>query len=87
MNDRVTPEEEYKKKQPSNTIGMIANIGVEYFLCKAISMSAFLDLGLTHTTSNIKFHDSENDYSYVKSKQTKFITGKMGGNFAINFYF
>ena len=85
--DRDDPEANYNNKKPSNTIGIIADLGVEYFFCPSISMSAFIDLGLTSTISRNKVHNSSTDDSYVTSKQTKFMTGKMGGNLAINFYF
>ena len=85
--DRDEVEERYNKDYPSNTLGLIANLGVEFFFNKSISLSSFLDLGITQTTSNVKFHNSKDDYTYIKSKQSKFSTGKMGGNLALNFYF
>jgi hypothetical protein len=50
-------------------------------------MSALLDLGVTTTTSKVKVNNWDDAYSYITSKQNKFMTGRMGGNLAINFYF
>lgn len=85
--DKDDADADYNSKHPSNTFGLIANLGIEFYLSKSISLSALLDLGLINTTSRISYHDSEEDYSYIQSSQTKFQTGKMGGNLALNFYF
>lgn len=72
---------------PKSTFGLICNVGVEYFLCRSISLSALLDLGLTTGKTRTKVSDWDEEYSRVNTSQTKFMTGKMGGNLAINFYF
>lgn len=87
IDDKEETNTDTSTKAPQNTFGIIANVGVEYFFCKNVSMSALLDLGLTTASSKVKVNNWDEDYSYVTSKQTKFMTGKLGGNLAINFYF
>ena len=87
QDDRTEINADYNHKVPVSTLGLIANLGVEFFLCKSISLSALLDLGLVGTYTRQKIDDWDGDYSYVTAKQTKFVTGKMGGNLVINFYF
>ncbi len=87
VDDKEYTNSDTSNKTPQNTFGMIANLGVEFFFCKNISMSALLDLGLTSATSKVKVDNWDEDYSYITSKQNKFMTGRMGGNLAINFYF
>ena len=87
QDDRTEINADYNHKVPVSTFGLIANLGVEFFLCKSISLSALLDLGLVGTYTRQKIDDWDGDYSYVTAKQTKFVTGKMGGNLVINFYF
>lgn len=85
--DREETNADFNHKTPSSTLGIIANLGVEFFLCKSVSMSAVLDMGLTGTTSRNKVDDWDEKHSYVTSKQVEFLTGKLGGNLAFNFYF
>ena len=88
VDDKSDANEDYYQKSPSNSFGIIGNIGVEYYLCKSISLAAFLDLGLTTTANRVKYiDDNEKEISYVTSRDTEFMTGKLGGNLAINFYF
>ena len=88
VDDKTSDNIDTYSKSPSNSFGLVANVGVEYYLSKAISLAAYIDLGLTTTTTRNKFvGQDEKEYSYVSSKQTHFMTGRMGGNFAINFYF
>lgn len=85
--DMTEANADYNHKTPMHTFGLIGNLGVEFFFCKSISMSAILDLGLTASTSKYKTNDWDEELSYITSKQTKFMTGRMGGNLAFNFYF
>lgn len=85
--DRTEIDADTNHKTPSNSFGIVCNVGVEFFLSKAISLSATADLGLVRTTTRSKVNDWDEEYSKVTSRQTRFMTGKMGGNFAINFYF
>ena len=78
---------DFNHKTPVNTVGLIANLGVEFFFCKSVSISALLDMGLTTSTTRNTANDWDEKHSYVTSKQVKFMTGKMGGNLAVNFYF
>ena len=87
VDDREDTNSDTSNKTPQNTFGAIANLGVEFFFCENISMSALLDLGVTSATSKVKVNNWDDDYSYITSKQNKFMTGRMGGNLAINFYF
>lgn len=74
-------------KNPANTFGLLGNIGVEYYITKAISLSATVDLGVSKTWTNKKDDDGENKYSHLESTECKVKTGQFGGNLAINFYF
>lgn len=87
IDDKEETNADTNHRSPQNTFGVIANLGVEFFFCRNVSMSAVLDLGLTRTTARSKADDWDAEHSYVTSRQTKFMTGKMGGNMALNFYF
>lgn len=68
---------------PAHTIGLLANVGVEYFLTKKISLSATLDLGLCKT-----FESSSNKKKSNKTKSSYLLkTGQFGNSIALNFYF
>ncbi len=88
-----------KESYPTNTFGIIANLGIEYFIGKNVSISAALDLGVkTSTNKHVQkletedpdatkeYIDSQN-YKEKISKNTTFGTGLMNGNIAFNFYF
>lgn len=96
----VSLYDQYRKTaSPVNTFGFIANIGIEYFLGKKISVSAALDLGVyTSVHRNISKFETEdnkissddidaNNYNKKTSKETRFGTGLLNGNIAFNFYF
>ena len=87
QDDMEDTNADFSHKTPVNTVGLIANLGVEFFFCKSVSMSALLDMGLTSSTTRNTADDWDEKHSYVTSKQVKFLTGKMGGNLAVNFYF
>lgn len=87
-----------KSSSPVNIFGCAANIGVEYFLGKNVSISGALGLGVkTYTYKEVKeyktddkevskeYIDSEN-YNIKNSRSTSFGT-KLNGNIAFNFYF
>ena len=88
-----------KQSNPSNTFGLVANVGVEYFLVQNISISARLDLGIYSTMHNTKGKYTTEDpniekkvvdagnYNQNFKNQTEFGTGLRGGNIAFNFYF
>ena len=89
----------YKKSSPINMFGLMANIGIEIFIVKNVSISAAYDFGVqTYTqkaVSKFKTDDynysnksiEEKNYNIKRSRETKFGTGLMNGNFAFNFYF
>ena len=88
-----------KSSNPINTFSCVANVGVEYFLGKNVSISAALDLGVqTSTNKTVQKFDTEDpdatkeyingmNYKIKKSTTTFFGTGLMNGNIAFNFYF
>lgn len=88
-----------KTSNPKNTFAVMANIGVEYFLVKNISISATLDLGVSTATTKMvsKFDTDDRDatnefvearnYSTKTQKSTKFATGLQSSKIAFNFYF
>ena len=88
-----------KTSAPVNTFGLLANMGVEIFIVKNVSISAAFDLGVkTSSYKNISKYDTDdrdvtneqidlNNYSKTTGKATEFATGLMNGNIAFNFYF
>lgn len=89
-----------KTSNPAFYFGVAAELGVEFFVSKNISLSTTLDLGVKATTNkSIKEYtntDSKTytaevlapmNYSKKTSKSTEFATGLMGGDLSINFYF
>lgn len=86
-NDQTSMDADFNHKAPSSTFGVICNVGVEFFLCKAVSISAIADLALTTTINKTKVNDWDEQKSTINSKQTQFATGKFGGDIGINFYF
>lgn len=79
---------------PVNKLGLIANIGVEYFICQNISLSGTVSLGLakqwnknSHATDSTKDHGDE--YTRYTSNTLVLKTGSTtaGANVALNFYF
>lgn len=75
------------KKSPSNTFGILADLGVEIFVCRSVSFKLGVDLGLAHTVSKVKAKSESEDYSRVTSSNTRFATGMTGADIALNFYF
>lgn len=85
--DDSDTDSNYSHQNPSNAFGLICNLGVEFFISKSVSLSAIADLGLMTTISREKISEWDSKYSRVKSSQTKFLSGKWGGNLVMNFYF
>ncbi len=91
-----------KVTNPTSRFALVANLGVELFLSKKISVSTAVDLGVSTETTKVKSKyendhkdakqkdiDAEN-YSYKTGKETTFKTGMgnlIGGKLALNFYF
>ncbi len=88
-NDEKESKNDWSNGVPSHTIGLLGNVGVEYFLCRNISLSATVDLGVARTMNrNKKTVDSDSDsYNQKDYKKTTFKTGQFGGNLGLNFYF
>lgn len=76
---------------PVNRIGLLANVGVEYFITTQISVGANLDLGFSKAWfGRCVDNDPDDDkvnYDRIKSSQTDFKTANVGGNVSLNFYF
>lgn len=87
FNDKDNDRNDYKESSPTNTVGLVLDLGVEYFLTQSISLSAYADLGLYASVSRIKKSSDTEDYSKKSSARTTFGTGQLGGNLALNFYF
>ena len=92
--------DEYSKTStPVNTFGVLANLGIEIFIAKKVSISAAYDLGVqTSTYKSISKYDTDDrdvtneqidtkNYNKITKKETTFATGLMNGNIAFNFYF
>ena len=87
-----------KNSSPVNIFGCAANIGVEYFLGKNVSISGALGIGVDTSTyktvMKYKTDDKEmpkeaidaQNYNIKNSRSTSFGT-LMNGNIAFNFYF
>lgn len=80
-------EKNSRKDNPANTLGLLGNIGVEYYITKSISLSATADLGVCKTWTKKTENNGEKKYSRLESTECKLKTGQFGGNLAINFYF
>jgi hypothetical protein len=87
FNDKDNDRNDYKESSPTNTVGLVLDLGVEYFLTQSISLSAYADLGLYASVTRIKKYSDTEDYSKKSSARTTFGTGQLGGNLALNFYF
>ncbi|MBO5921616.1 MAG: outer membrane beta-barrel protein [Bacteroidaceae bacterium] len=87
-----------KKSSPINAFGFVANLGVEYFLGKHVSVSAALDLSfISYNKKEVsKFKTDDRDYTNAEIdarnyniktiKGSGIKTGLMNGNIAFNFY-
>ncbi len=89
-----------KDASPAFCFGVAANLGVEFFVAKNISLGTTLDLGVkatsTKTVAEFESSDKESypaevqkamNYTIKNGKNTEFATGLMGGNLSLNFYF
>lgn len=86
-NDMDDSDNDYKSSTPSSTIGLVLDLGVEYFLSQSVSLSAYADLGLYKSVTKSKYDAEDTDYSKKTSSRIAFGTGQLGGNIALNFYF
>lgn len=89
-----------KTSNPAFYFGVAAELGVEFFVAKNISLSTTLDLGVKATSNKTiaEFESTDKEtytaevlapmnYSKKTGKNTEFATGLMGGNLSLNFYF
>lgn len=74
-------------ESPTNALGIVANVGVEFFIWKAVSLSATVDLGLNGSWTKSRFIDGTTNYKRQTGSTVNFVTGRVGGNLALNFYF
>lgn len=78
---------------PTNTLGLMLNAGVEYFIIPQISLGANLNFGVKKTWEwSSKDNKPEGDgvaknYSRITTKTTWLKTGNVGANVTLNFYF
>lgn len=87
VDDKTSVNADFNHKTPSSIFGVMCNIGVEVFISRAVSLSALADLALTKTWNKTKVNDWDEQKTTLNSTQTKFATGKFGGNLGLNFYF
>ena len=77
----------------TNAVGVLLNVGVEYFIIPQISFGANIDLGIAKRwTKAAKSDETQPDnkaanYSRVGKKDINFATQKFGANVTMNFYF
>ena len=78
---------------PTNKLGLMVNVGVEYFIIPQISLGANLDFGVAKTwawTSRDNKPEGKGaakNYSRINTKNTALQTGNYGANVSLNFYF
>ena len=77
----------------TNAVGLMLNVGVEYFIIPQISLGANIDFGIakrwTKPAQSDEF-DPDNkavNYSRIFKKDINFATQKFGANVTMNFYF
>jgi hypothetical protein len=77
----------------TNALGLIFNVGVEYFIIPQVSLGANIDLGVAKRwtkaakENELTPDDKSANYSRIASKRTTFATQKFGANVTLNFYF
>lgn len=75
---------------PANTLGLLANVGVEYYITTNISLSATIDFGICKTWTKGHYEnstDKNENYNHVNKTNYTLKTGQFGGNLGLNFYF
>ena len=78
--------------RPVNALGLMLNVGVEYFIIPQISLGANLNFAVSKAwTKRVQDNDPEDsankNYSQLKFKDTYLKTGNYGANVTLNFYF
>ena len=76
----------------SNAVGLILNVGVEYFIIPQISLGANLSFGVAkrwarESVNNDPEPEGTKNYTRIKTKTTWLKTGNVGANVSLNFYF
>lgn len=74
-------------ESPTNALGIVANVGVEFFIWTAVSLSATVDLGLNGSWTKSRLINGTTNYKRRSGSTVNFVTGRVGGNLALNFYF
>ena len=78
------------KSSPAHTFGLLANVGVEYYITTNISLSATMDLGICKTWTKGHYEnsgDKDSEVNHVVRTDYGLKTGQFGGNLGLNFYF
>jgi hypothetical protein len=77
----------------TNAVGLIFNVGVEYFIIPQLSFGVNLDLGVAKRwtkaakENELTPDDKTENFSRISSKNITFATAKVGANVSMNFYF
>jgi hypothetical protein len=77
----------YDHSAPVASFGVVCNMGVEYFLCKSVSLSAVASLAAGTKKTREKIDDWDDEYSRVTTTSSFASIGKVGANVSVNFYF
>lgn len=76
---------------PCNKLGLMASLGVEYFIIPQISLGATVDIAAGHSWNGSSYNNTTGSTSEsgsrVNATETTIITGNVGGNLSLNFYF
>lgn len=87
LTDKTSDDANYDHSSPASSFGVVGNLGIEYFLCKNVSLSAVAALAIMTKTTREKIDDWDDEYSRVTGKSTLASIGKLGTNVSVNFYF
>ena len=87
VDDQTEVNADFNHTYPSKMLGIVCNVGVEFFICKNVSISTLADLSILKKKNKSKVDDWDENKTTINSVQTTFSTGQLGGNIAFNFYF
>ena len=77
----------------TNAVGLMLNVGVEYFIIPQISVGANIDFGIAKRWTRPSVSDETDpdnksaNYAKITKKDINFATQKFGANVSLNFYF
>lgn len=78
---------------PTNTLGLMLNAGVEYFIIPQISLGANLNFGVAKRWARESVDNkpegegAAKNFSHIRTKTTWLKTDNVGANVSLNFYF